>query len=201
MSKFPAGEAQIYALASKMVMGFRRNQPIFHKPPVNWIMLNFRADMLRAKIVGAKFAIAKARAAQRQKDAALDTLIKALKQNIAYAQLTASGDGAKLAAIGWGLRALPKQASIPSQPTELCGQILNNGFISLSWQKPADGTRPSIYNIYCRQCGQDQWCFAGTALDETFTTQKDQGGSFEFYVAAQNKAGTSPSSNIAAVIL
>jgi len=201
MSKFPASEAQIYALASKMAMGFRRNLAKFPKPPVNWIMLNFKADMLRAKIVNAKAAIAKARAAQRQKDEALDTLIKALKQNIAYAQVAAAGDGAKLAAIGWGLRALPKQASIPSQPTGFGAQILSNGFISLSWQKPADGTRPSIYMIYCRDCGQDQWCFVGTALDETFKTQKDQGGSFEFYAVAQNKAGTSPPSNIVVVTL
>ena len=75
-------------------------------------------------------------------------------------------------------------------------------FIHFSWKAPAEGGKPSAYEIQRHELPNDVWVSAGTAVDtEKTITSQPTGKKLEFRVFAVNKAGDGAASNVVVVAL
>jgi len=111
-------------------------------------------------------------------------------------------DEAQLGIIGWSGRAARTPLEAPGQCRMLEASVQGNDSIHFSWKAPAEGGRPSAYEIQRHELPNDVWVPAGTAVDtEKTITGQPTGKKLEFWVFAVNKAGDGPVSNVVVVAL
>jgi len=202
MAIFPKKEAEIIALAERLVSGFRSNLALFPAMPVSWIAMSIKKSTFRAKREAAIAASAAAESAIADKDTAIEELIEALKSNIRYAENTVNYDDDKLKLIGWSGKSAPSELQSPGETRQLEAPKQGDGWIFLDWKAPAEGGKISAYKIQRRQRPEGAWQEVGTAI-ETESTLVDQpkGKELEYRVIAVNKAGEgAPSNTIMAVL-
>ena len=202
MARFPKKEAEIIALAERLVSGFRSNLALFPAPPVIWPILNVKRNIY----YGARNAMLAKQAAAEQsiadKDAALEQLIDALKSDIRYAETVVNFDDDKLKLIGWSGNQTPTALAPPGEVRQLEAPKQGDGWVFLDWKAPADGGRVSAYKVQRRQRPEGAWQDVATAI-ETESTLVDQpkGKELEYRIIAINKSGEGSPSNTVMVVL
>jgi len=202
MARFPKKEAEIIALAERLVSGFRSNLALFPAPPVIWPILNVKRNIY----YGARNAMLAKQAAAEQsiadKDTAIEELINALKSDIRYAENTVNFDDDKLKLIGWSGNQTPTALAPPGEVRQLEAPKQGDGWVFLDWKAPADGGRVSAYKVQRRQRPEGAWQDVATAI-ETESTLVDQpkGKELEYRIIAINKSGEGSPSNTVMVVL
>jgi len=204
MAIFPTKEADIAALAERMIDGLGAHFDVYPDPPVRAGALQFRTNIYlnrRASTTAAEAAACQATAA---KDEALGELVEAIKADLRYAENTVDFDDAKLRLIGWSGRRERTPLEPPGQPRLLEAASRHRGRLSLDWNAPADGGRPSAYTVQRRQPGDnaDTWHDVATAIDIQATlADQPQAVGLEYRVMAVNRSGAGPASNTVSVTL
>ncbi|VFM98896.1 MAG: Fibronectin type III domain-containing protein [Candidatus Kentron sp. G] len=86
----------------------------------------------------------------------------------------------------------------PGRTRDLRIKEQGEGWITLYWEKPADGGKVTAYKVVFRERGvdNDDWNNEGTSLTTELTlTGQPQGKELEYAVVAMNKAGEGEMSN------
>ena len=210
MARFPKKEAEIAALAERMIAGLLANPTVYPNPPhpaqhpgtgLRWKVRQYdnRHDNFLAARAAAEQSIT-------DKDTALEELSEALKSDIRYAENTVNYDDDKLKLIGWAGKKTATPLSAPGQVRLLEAAKQGKGWVFLDWKAPAEGGKISAYKIQRRSPGSepvsDRWQDVATAI-ETESTLVDQpkGIELEYRVIAVNRAGEgSPSNTVMAVL-
>lgn len=202
MPRFPKKEAEIAALAERLVSGFRSNLALFPAPPAPWMALVGKKSIFRAKREAAIAANAAAESAIADKDDALEQLTDALKSDIRYGETVVNFDDDKLKLLGWSGNQTPAALAPPGQTRQLEAPKQGDGWVFLDWKQPADGGRVSAYKIQRRQRPEGAWQDVATAI-ETEATLVDQpkGEELEYRIIAINKAGVGEPSNTVMAVL
>jgi len=202
MPRFPKKEAEITALAERLVSGFRSNLALFPAPPVIWPILNVKRNIY----YGARNAMLAKQAAAEQsiadKDTAIEELINALKSDIRYAENTVNFDDDKLKLIGWSGNQTPTALAPPGEVRQLEAPKQGDGWVFLDWKAPVDGGTPSAYRVTRRERPAGAWEDVATAvISEATLVEQPKGKELEYCIIAVNKAGEGEASNTAMVVL
>jgi len=202
MARFPKKEAEIIALAERLVSGFRSNLALFPAPPVIWPILNVKRNIY----YGARNAMLAKQAAAEQsiadKDTAIEELINALKSDIRYAENTVNFDDDKLKLIGWSGNQTPTALAPPGEVRQLEAPKQGDGWVFLDWKAPVDGGTPSAYRVTRRERPAGAWEDVATAvISEATLVEQPKGKELEYCIIAVNKAGEGEASNTAMVVL
>ena len=211
MPRFPKKEADILALAERLLAGLKENPALFPNPPhppnqpgngLRWFINLYqvhRKNSLAARAAAAEATI--------DKDEALENLVDAMKTDLSYAENATGGADDKLKLIGWAGKAAPTPLAPPGQPRLLEAVKQGADWLILDWKAPADGGQPNAYKVQRRrEAGETvndrRWVDVATAI-ETEATLVDQprGAQLEYRVIAINKAGDGLVSNTVAVVL
>ena len=202
MARFPLKEAEVAALAEKMIAGLADNPTIYPALPVAVADLTTsKNEYLSAKndVVAAKAAF---EAALSAKDAALETLEGRMKSDLRYAENTVHFDDDKLKLIGWAGKKKPTPLAIPGQPRLLEAPKQGDGWVFLDWKAPVDGGTPSAYRVTRRERPAGAWEDVATAvITEATLVEQPKGKELEYCIIAVNKAGEGEASNTAMVVL
>ncbi len=201
MANFPRPEAEIKALAQSIITGLTGSAD-FPSPPVSpaalQALLNSFITLGDAQVA----AQAAAQQATEAKHAAQDELTAAMKSVLRYAENTADGNAAKLAALGWGGKSAPTPLLPPGQPRSLEAPRQGEGWLFLDWKEPAEGGKAAFYRIERRKLPGGAWETAGMAVaSEATLANQERSKEWEYRVVAVNKAGESGPSNAVAAVL
>jgi len=125
MARFPEGEAEIAALALRIISGIESAGEEFGSPPIS-------ADTLRASLDAynvAKDAIVSAETAAQAryavKQEALDELEDGMKANLRFAEIVYRHDPERLGLFGWGPRRADSSLEVPGQVRSL--EVIGEG--------------------------------------------------------------------------
>jgi len=184
MSRFPKKEADIIALAERMIAGFAANPAVFPNPPFppmgSIIGIRWKSWQYHLRHGELNAACAAAESAVADKDQALANLIDALKNDIRYAENTVDFDDDKLKLIGWSGKEAPTALAPPGQVRQIEAPKQGAGvgcWLFLDWKAPANGGKPAAYKVQRRSAGiepvSDRWQDVATAI-ETEATLVDQ---------------------------
>ena len=202
MAHFPQDTANILALAETMIRGFKDNHNVFPSPPIAADDLEALRDAAVAACDDQTTAQAAAKAATERKHTAVGNLSAAMKDDIVYAEYTATTP-AELGLIGWGPKAEPTPLAIPGQPLDLQMLHQSEDGVQLDWHKPNSGGRPAFYRIEVRTVDP----VGAWTLKETVTKTKveltglTRGTALEFRVIAENDTGRGTASNTVTAVL
>ena len=202
MARFPLREAEVAALAEKMIAGLTENVGLYPALPVAVADLTTsKNEFLAAKnnVVAAKAAYEASLAA---KDAAMETLQEKMKSNLRYAENTVHFDDVKLKLIGWGAKRASVSLAAPGQVQELTVPMQGDGSVVLAWTAPVDGGKPTAYRVMRRPRTEGAWEDVATAvITEAMLTNQPKGIELEYCIIAINKAGQGQAGNTAMVVL
>jgi len=203
MPKFPQTDAELRALAQKVIAGMREN-PAFPSPPVSSSNLQNRLDEFDNLSDTQVANYATAEQSTDAKAVSRNLLATELRADIRYAEYAAAGDDSKLSMIGWGTRQPQVPITIPGQPFKLQIVRSGSGEAQATWERPIEGGVAACYVIKMRVSGGEggNWMSVGTFFGIKATlTNLERGKELEFYVVAMNKAGESlPSNTVVAVL-
>ena len=202
MPKFPKREAEVAALARRIVAGLNTATDDFPNPPVPVEELQAALDAYNT----AKDATVEAEAAAQEtyaaKDDALEDLTDKMKADIRYAEDAAKKSVEKLSQIGWAPRKERAPLEVPGQVRSLEVLQQGEGWLVLDWKHPVDGGRVSAYRVRCREFESGGWHDVAMAIDtEVLLNDQQRGVEIAYEVVAVNKAGTGEPSNIVTVTL
>lgn len=202
MATFPKREAEVAALARRLVVGLSTGTEDFPSPPVPVDELQAALDAYNA----AKDATVEAEAAAQEtyaaKDEAFEDLTDKMKANIRYAEDAAKKNMEKLAQLGWAPRKDKTPLDVPGQVRSLEVLQQGEGWLVLDWKHPIDGGRVSAYRVRCREFEGGGWRDVAMAIDtEVLLNDQKRGVEVAYEVVAVNKAGIGEPSNIVAVTL
>lgn len=215
MATFPTKEADIVELSELIYRGLLAHPEIFPAPPMPPIVVRvrkFQFISFNNQLIAARAAAA---AATEAKDAALDTLIEALRSDLNYAETAVNGDDVKLKLLGWSGKSAPRPLTAPAQPRQLEAPRQGPGTITLDWKpgragagKTGSGSgticgKPAAYKVQLRRrpaaasvTTTDKWQDIATAIATEITlVNQPRGETLEYRIIALNKAGESPPSN------
>ena len=202
MSKFPRREAEVAALARKVIHGLSTATEDFPNPPVPIDELQVALDEYRAASEATITADAAAQETYAEKDDALEELTDKIKANIRYAEDAAKKDSEKLTQIGWSARKEKAPLEAPGQVRSLEVLQQGEGWLILDWKHPIDGGRVSAYRVRCREFEKGGWHDVAMAIDtEVLLNDQKRGVEIVYEVIAVNKAGLGEPSNIVSVTL
>jgi len=202
MPRFPKKEAEIQALAMKIVLGLWSNQPVYPDPPVDPFSLAGKMNLYINSKNGVIAAKAAAEQATADKEEALEELIEAMKTNIRYAENTLDFDDDKLKLIGWTGRRAKTPLTPPGQVRLLESPKQGDGWAFLDWKASAEGGKPKAYKIQRRLRDGGSWENMTTAiLTEATLVEQPEKQELEYRVIAVNKAGDGRPSNTVMVVL
>jgi len=207
MPKFPKREADIDALAHRMLDGYVLHQADFPSFSYNPLKGKFSAFIYYKR--AQTEALAAAQVATDEKDAKLAALVELMKDELKKSEVDVGADSEKLEYIGWGPKAPPSPADPPGQPRNLEAAVQGAGTVLLDWKAPARGSGGNVrtYVIERRQQPEGggefgDWQQAGIALEsETTLMNQPRGVQLEYRVKAINTGGISPPSNTVAIVL
>ncbi len=206
MPRFPKKEAEIIALAERMIAGLLANPVIYPNPPHpamhpgTWIRWKVRQYSNRRE----NFLAARAAAEETtaEKDQKLEELIEAMKADIRYAENTVNFDDDKLKLIGWAGKKAKTPLTPPGQVRLLEASKQGKGWLFLDWKAPADGGRPKAYKVQRRVREGGDWKDVATAiLTEITLVDQPEKTELEYRVIAVNKSGEGLPSNTVMVVL
>lgn len=206
MPRFSQKEAEIMALAERMIAGLIANPALYPNPPYPaWAAMNsirFKVRQYNNRRQELIAAGAAAELAIASKDDALENLIEAMKTDLLYAENTAQGNDDKLKLIGWAGRKTRTQLAVPGQTRLLEAPKQGTGWLFLDWKAPSDGGKVAAYTIERRERPAGPWKSIATAI-LTETTLVDQPGKkeLEYRVFAINKSGSGTPGNTVMVVL
>jgi len=144
MPRFPKKEAEVQPLAMSIVLGLWNNQPVYPNPPVDVFTLAGKMNLY----INAKNSTIAAKAAAEQaitsKDAALEELIEALKDDIRYAENTVNYDDDKLKLIGWSGKKAKTPLAPPGQTRLLEAPKQGADWLFLDWKAHLSGETSGI---------------------------------------------------------
>lgn len=201
MARFPTREADIKALAQKMIAGLEGN-PDFPNPPVSPAELQNLLNTVNAQEDAQLATQAAAQQATEVKQGGVDAMTAAVKKNLHYCEDEVGGNDAKLAAIGWSGKAEPTPLQAPGQPRSLEVAKQGAGWVVLDWKKPADGGKAAFFRVERRELPSGEWATASTALEFEITLDDQKHGKeWEYRIIAVNKAGESVPSNTVSAVL
>ena len=104
--------------------------------------------------------------------------------------------------INWGGRAAPTPLQAPGQVQNLTDAKQGADWISLTWNAPTDGGKPSTYVIQYRIMPDGDWAIADTTPDIKITLAgQPKGKTIEYRVFARNKAGDGLPGNVIEVVV
>ncbi len=206
MPRFPKKEAEIIALAERMIAGLRDYPAVFPNPPhpafqpgngIRWKVNQYnskREDLLAVR--------AAAEQATTDKDQALENLIEAMKADLRYAENTVNYNDDKLKLIGWAGKAAATPLAVPGQTRLLEAPRQGDGWLMLDWKQPADGGKPNAYKVQRRVRDSGDWKDIATAiLTEATLVEQPEKTELEYRVIAINKAGEGQPSNTVMAVL
>jgi phosphoribosylaminoimidazole carboxylase (NCAIR synthetase) len=135
MARFPRSEAEIAALARRMMTGLVDAAEDFPAPPVATEQLQAALTEYDATKDAALAGDAAAARHHAVKDEALEKLVDLMKANLRYAENTVRHDPEKLKQIGWAERKASTSMELP---------------VMLDWKEPRRGGRVAAYKVQCR---------------------------------------------------
>ena len=202
MARFPDKEADIFLLGQHMAVGLLSNVAIFPTPPVAAADFQILFDAAMEARNAATAAQAAAQTAIQAKNAALATLVEAMKTDLHYAEDTVHGDNAKLMLLGWGGLSASVPLAVPGQPRTLEAPKQGEGWLFLDWKEPLEGGAVAAYKIQRRLRPDGPWNDIATAIEsEMMLVGQERAKEWEYRVIAVNKAGESePGNSIMAVL-
>jgi hypothetical protein len=190
MARFPKREAEVAALARRLVIGLSGSED-FPNPPVPVDELQAALDEYNAAKDATVTAEAAAQETYAEKDDALEDLTDAVRKN-----------AEKLSRIGWAARKDKTPLEVPGQVRSLEVLQQGEGWLVLDWKHPIDGGRVSAYRVRCREFESGGWHDVAMAIDtEVLLNDQKSGVEIAYEVVAVNKAGTGEPSNIVTVTL
>ncbi len=202
MSRFPKREAEIAALARKLIHGFTTAAEDFPNPPVPADELQVALEEYNTAKEATIDAEAAAQETYTTKDDALEELADKMKVNIRYAEHVGRKAPEKLTQIGWGPRKERTPLDVPGQVRSLELLQQGEGWLVLDWKHPIDGGRVSAYRVRCREFENGGWRDVAMAIDtEVLLNNQERGTELAYEVVAVNKAGVGEPSNIVTVTL
>ena len=202
MARFPKSEAEIAALAQRIIHGLTSGSEDFPSPPASPEEL----QAALAAYVAAKDATVTADKAAAEtysaKDDALEDLMDLMKADIRYAEVTARNNNEKLMQIGWSAPRDKKSLENPGQVRSLDAIREGEGWVILDWKEPTEGGRVSAYRVRCRTPGSKGWRDVGMSVDtQILLSDQERGVELTYEVVAVNKTGVGEPSNIVTVVL
>ena len=202
MPEFPKREAEILELAQHVISGLIAAASDFPAPPVSVADLQAELDATKSADAAAVAARAASEQATANKRTRYGRLIALTRANLRYAEDAVAYDDAKLTALGWAGRAAPSPQVAPGQPQTLEASDQGEGWISLDWEKPAEGGWVRSYRIERREHPEGDWAIADVAFETEFTlSNQERGKEWEYRVIALNKAGAGMPSNTVMAVL
>jgi hypothetical protein len=202
MARFPKSEAEIAALAQRLIHGLTNGGEDFPSPPASPEEL----QAALAAYIAAKDATVTADKAAAEsyttKDDALDELVDLMKADIRYAEVAVRDSAEKLRQIGWSAPRGRKSLELPGQVRSLGTLQEGDGWVILDWKEPTDGGRVSAYRVRCKKSNGGSWKDAGMAVEtRILLSDQERGVELTYEVVAVNKAGVGEPSNIVTAVL
>ena len=209
MGRFPFSEAAILDLAQEVEAGLSGSTAIYPDPPFDPAELTGLINQCLSAKSSAVEAQAEAKAAITEKNAQLETLIDALKEDLRYAENTVDFDDDKLALLGWSGRKPAVPVAVPAPCATLFPVEEGTGTITLAWTRPdpAAGGPVKSFRVERRQQPSGggafgEWQFVGIFFDpEAALTDQPLGVQLEYRVFATNTSGDSGPSPTATAVL
>ncbi len=202
MATFPRTEADIMALADRMIAGLIANSDIFAAPLTSPTELaDLRAAFWEARDKARDAEVA-AKEATRKKREALRRLVLAMKRELRDAENKTRRDDTKLSLIGWGAPRPIQRLEAPGQAMSL--KILHEGpdWIALQWSQPVDGGKVASYHVMRCRRGDSKAVLAGAALLPSIVLEdQERGVEWQYWVVAVNRRGKGPESNWVEAVL
>ena len=205
MPKFPTKEAEILALAERMLKGYFEHSTDF--PSVNQLSLFSKIKDYKNARNARVDAQAAALLTVETKTESLTTLRELMRDCLRKSEVDTAGAPEKLLLIGWGPRTEPQPVQPPDTPLNLRITVQGRAAVSLIWDKAAGGDEVRNYIIERRerQAGSGifgKWTLVGSALSsETELKNQPRALQLEYRVKAANTGGESPPSNTITVVL
>jgi len=202
MARFPKSEAEVAALAQRMIHGLTNGGDDFPSPPASPEEL----QAALATYIAAKDATVTADKAAAEsyttKDDALDELVDLMKADIRYAEIAVRNNAEKLRQIGWSAPRDRKSLESPGQVRSLGTLQEGDGWVILDWKEPTDGGRVSAYRVRCKKANGGGWKDAGMAVEtRILMNDQERGVELTYNVVAVNKTGVGEPSNIVTAVL
>ena len=202
MARFPKQEAEIRALAQRVVAGLTNNPGLFPSPPVSPAALQAALDAFIARGEEAVAARALAEQATAAKRASLEELKAAMRAVLRYAEGAVNRSDPELSLLGWGAKAPGASLAVPGQVRNLVITEQGETGLTLEWEKPVDGGTVATYKIERRVGPDGAWGIVSIAMKRhAVLTDQSRGKDLEYRVIAVNKTGEGPPSNTVAAVL
>jgi hypothetical protein len=202
VSRFPATEPDIAALAMVLIDGLRKAPEEFPAPPVPPDPLQESLDQYNLARTAAVAAESAARDQVAAKNQALEQLANNMRLDLKYAEMATRDAPDQLAKLGWGPRRDPRSLEIPGVVRDLSIKSQGETWLVLDWKPPAGGGDPAVYHIERRRRDGGEWQHVALAIaSEELLTEQEEGIELEFRVYAENKAGVGERSTVLAVEL
>ncbi len=202
MARFPKSEAEIAALARRMITGLTEATEDFPAPPVTPEQMQAvltEYDSAKDAALAADGAAAETFAV---KDEVLETLMDLMKADLRYAENTVRHDPENLRQIGWGGRKASTSLELPGQVRSLEVVAEGDGWVVLDWKAPVSGGSVAAYRVQCRTKDRRSWVHVGMAVEsEILLSGQDRGLELLYHVVAVNKTGEGKPSNTVSVVL
>jgi hypothetical protein len=205
MPEFPTKEADIAALAERMLAGYEAHEADF--PGVVRARLRKRFNSYKTYRNIQILRVSAAQLATAAKNSKLGELTGLMKKYLKKSEVDVSGDLGKLSFIGWGTKAAFEHMAAPGQPRDLRIIAQDRTSVLLNFDRPATGGIVRNYIIERRQqlagiTEPGPWHIAATSLNnKTELTGQPRGIQTEYRVKAANVSGESMPSNTVAAIL
>jgi hypothetical protein len=201
MPVFPKAEGKILALARLVIEGLRRSPEDFPKPPVSADELEAGAWDCEAKLTAATAADAARHQAHVDKDKAFAEFTRRLKAVLAYAEIAARRQPAKLTGLGWGPRRAKQRPQAPGEVRSPRIEEQGETHVILTWKRPVDGGRVVAYTIEGKRDGSPWQPVATQTKTRARLDDQPRGVELEYRVFAWNKVGQgNPSATVRAVL-
>jgi hypothetical protein len=201
MARFPKAEAEILALARKIIQGLRDAPDVFPHPPVS-------ADELQAMLDDGEAALTRTVAAEAvlheehaQKDRILARMTPAMKAVLRYAETTTRRNPRELGRLGWGPPREPRRLEPPGEVRGIKIVAEGDTYIILQWSPPADGGAVAVYTVERKRNGKPWKDVDSCTATWRKLDKQPRGVELEFRVYGRNRAGRGkPSATVRAVL-
>jgi hypothetical protein len=199
--RFPNTDAEIIALAEKIIAGMSEN-PNFPSSPISSSDLRNLLDAAQQALNAQTASQATTKQYTDTKQGAFGSLEDGMRVFLRYAEGATNYDDSILAQVGWGGRATPHALEAPGQPQLLEIKLQEFAGLTLSWKQPVDGGKVASYRIERRERAEGNWMLVETAIDtEVRLENQERGKEWEYRVLAINKTGKgAPSNSVMAVL-
>jgi len=199
--EFPEREADVIALAWRMIEWLERNPELAADAPFTAAALRAKIDQYEQTKAASADAEARSRAAHARQDDSVIELEKELAAQLSYVEVDVRGRPERLSGLGWGGRPGATDREPPGAVRDVAAERQGDTSVVLAWRPPVDGGPAAEYRVQRRTIG-GAWEWVATAADnDCFLSDQPWGVEFDLRVIAVNKAGAGPPSEVVTVVL